>query len=224
MVLIGPRDLRFVAYPISAPDPDSGLATINWIAEQKFAPDDRWNKEDWSREASKEDFLPRFEDFRFDWLNVPDLIRKAGTVFEYPMVDRDPLKRWTVGNATLLGDAAHPAYPVGSNGAGSAILDARKLGHFFLKHGVNAEALAAYEAKMRPVTSNVTLANRKAGPDSIIDIVEKKCTGGETDVEEVISQQELQDHAGKYKALAGVSVSMTNEALQTIAAGVKIQM
>ena len=103
-------------------------------------------------------------------------------------------------------------------------MDARKLGHFFLKHGVNAEGLAAYEAEMRPVTSNVTLANRKAGPDSIIDIVEKKCTGGETNVEEVISQQELQDHAGKYKALAGVSVSMTNEAPQTIAAAAKIQI
>ena len=105
-----PLGLRFVSYPISRPEPETGLATINWIANLNYEPGQAWNKEDWNREASLEDFLPRFEAMRFDWLDVPDLVRRSDKVFEYPMVDRDPLPRWTHGRATLMGDAAH-AHP-----------------------------------------------------------------------------------------------------------------
>jgi 2-polyprenyl-6-methoxyphenol hydroxylase-like FAD-dependent oxidoreductase len=218
MVMIGYSGLRFVAYPISEPDPETGLAMINWIANLNYDPEQHWNKEDWNREARLEDFLPRFEAMRFDWLDVPALIRKAEKVFEYPMVDRNPLDRWTVGRVSLMGDAAHAAYPVGSNGAGSAIIDARQLGRAFLEHGLTPDALMAYEVKMRPITSKVVLTNRVAGPDHILDIVEERCGGQFERIDDVISQEELTQHATQYKAIAGYSIQATNEAPPTIAA------
>ena len=108
---------------------------INWIAEREFSPDHQWRREDWNRPGKLEEFLPWFEDWQFDWLDVPGLIRDAEYVFEYPMVDRDPLPRWTIGRVTLLGDAAHPMYPIGSNGASQAILDARVLAREILDQG-----------------------------------------------------------------------------------------
>ena len=143
MVMIGHQRLRFVAYPISKTDPETGLATINWIANLQYDPDAAWNKEDWNRTANLDDFLPRYTDWDFGWLNVPELVLAAEKVFEYPMVDRDPIDRWTYGRVTLMGDAAHAAYPVGSNGAGQAIVDARKLGRFFLQNGLTEAALLA---------------------------------------------------------------------------------
>ena len=220
MVMIGYSGLRFVTYPISRPDPQTGLATINWIANLNYPPDAPWNKEDWNREATLSDFLPQFETMRFDWLDVPGLIRQADKVFEYPMVDRDPLDRWTVGRVSLMGDAAHAAYPVGSNGAGSAIIDARKLGRAFLDNGLTPAALLAYEALMRPVTTKVVLTNRVAGPDHILDMVEERCGGRFNRIEEVISQQELADHGTRYKAIAGYGLAATNEAAPTIPPGI----
>lgn len=222
MVMIGHSGLRFVSYPISRPDPATGLATINWIANLQYDPDQAWNKEDWNREARLDDFLPRFEGMRFDWLDVPALVRAADKVYEYPMVDRDPLDRWTVGRVSLMGDAAHAAYPVGSNGAGSALIDARKLGRAFLDHGLGPQALQAYEAEMRPITSKVVLTNRVAGPDQILDVVEERCGGWFERVEDVISQQELAEHAARYKAIAGYAVEATNAAAATVPAGAQL--
>src|SRR3546814_377209 len=116
MIMAGHEFQKFVCYPISAPEND-GKATINFIAERKFAPDHAWRREDWNRAGDPADFLPQFQDWRFDWLDVPALIGAAETVYEYPVVDRDPLPRWSQGRATLLGDAAHAMYPIGSNGA-----------------------------------------------------------------------------------------------------------
>ncbi len=222
MVMVGYSGLRFVSYPISRPDPRTGLAMINWIANLNYPPDAPWNKEDWNREARLEDFLPQFEGMRFDWLDVPGLIRGADKVFEYPMVDRNPLEQWNVGRVTLMGDAAHAAYPVGSNGAGSAIIDARKLGRAFLDHGLTPQALQAYEAEMRPATTKVVLTNRVAGPDQILDVVEERCGGRFDRIEDVISQQELADHGARYKAIAGYGIAATNEAPPTIAPGAKV--
>jgi 2-polyprenyl-6-methoxyphenol hydroxylase-like FAD-dependent oxidoreductase len=216
MVMIGYSGLRFVAYPISPPDSKTGSATINWIANLNYPPNTPWNKEDWNREARLDNFLPQFESMRFDWLDVPDLIRKSEKVFEYPMVDRDPLEHWTVGRVSLLGDAAHAAYPVGSNGAGAAIIDARKLGSSLLAHGLLPEALQSYENQMRPVTTKVVLTNRVAGPDYILDVVEERCGGRFENIEDVISQQELADHGRRYKAIAGYGIAATNEAAPTI--------
>lgn len=222
MVMVGHSGLRFVSYPISRPDPQTGLATINWIANLQFDPKGAFNKEDWSREARLEDFLPQFESMRFDWLDVPALVRSADRVYEYPMVDRDPLDRWTHGRVSLMGDAAHAAYPVGSNGAGSAIIDARKLGRAFLDHGLGPAALQAYEDEMLPLTSKVILTNRVAGPDQILDVVEERCGGRFAQIEEVISRQELAAHAERYKAIAGYAIAATNDAPPTIPQGARL--
>ena len=201
------------------PDPATGLATINWIANLKTDPSAGFNKEDWNRRANLEDFLPRYRHFNLDWIDIPGLITGAENVLEYPMVDRDPIDRWTQGRVTLMGDAAHPAYPTGSNGAGSAILDARTLGAAFLAHGLTSAALQAYEDEMRPQTNAVTLMNRTAGPDAIIDEVEARCGGMFEDIDEVFPNGELAAHAEKYKQTAGTSVAAVNARARTIPEG-----
>lgn len=210
MVLIGHDKQRLVAYPISNPDPETGLATINWIAELRIEPSAGWRKEDWNRTADKRDFAPHFADWKFDWLDVPKLIQDADQVFEYPMVDRDPIDVWTTGCVTLMGDAAHPTYPVGSNGATQAVVDARVLGAALVKHGLTQAALQEYETEMRPLTTDVVLANRGSGPDAILQRVEDICGGEFTDIEDVIPRQELADHAARYKSLAGTDVDTLN--------------
>jgi len=216
MALAGHDNQRIVLYPISAADAETGLATINWIAELRVDPDQEWRKEDWNRPADLDEFLPAFEHWQFDWLDVPALIRGAEKVYEYPMVDRDPVDRWTDGRVTLMGDAAHPTYPVGSNGASQAIVDARVIGAAFLTHGVNPDALLAYEEKVRPQTRNVILANRGSGPDKIMQIVEDRCGGVFERIEDVITNDELTTHAAAYKAVAGFGIEALNASPATI--------
>ena len=222
MALIGHDTQRLVAYPISNPDPETGKVVMNWIAELRIDPSEGWKKEDWNRAANKGDFRPQFENWRFDWLDVPELIDSAEQVFEYPMVDRDPLDRWTDGNVTLMGDAAHPTYPVGSNGASQAIIDARVIGAKLVEHGVNAKALEAYEADVRPVTTGVGLANRGSGPDAILQRVEDLCGGDFNVVDDVISKEDLAAHSARYKSLAGFSIEELNAKPQLIAAEAKV--
>ena len=219
MALIGHASQRIVSYPISAPDPETGLADMNWIAELTYDPDEGWNKEDWNRQADVNDFLPQFSDWHYDWFDFPALVRNSSSVYEYPMVDRDPLDQWAHGCVSLMGDAAHATYPVGSNGASQAIVDARQMGRAFLDHGVNRVALLAYEEKMRPATTRVTLANRGNGPDAVLQMIEDRCGGLFDDLEDVASHQELADHAERYKAIAGTAIETLNKAAPTIAAG-----
>ncbi|MGJ8546823.1 MAG: flavin-dependent oxidoreductase [Sulfitobacter sp.] len=221
MVMIGPLGHRIVSYPISRPDPKTGLATINWIAERSRDPAAGFHKEDYSRTAPLEDFLPGFEDMVFDWLDVPALIKGAEQVFEYPMVDRDPLPRWTFGRVSLMGDAAHAAYPVGSNGAGAGIMDARKLAAALLAHGLRPEALEAYEAEMRPATSKMVTLNRGKGPDQIIDLVEQRSGGQFDHINDVISHAEMAAHAANYKKAAGYGIDQTNDAPPILAPGAR---
>jgi len=224
MALIGHATQRIVAYPISAPDPETGHADMNWIAELTYDPSQGWNKEDWNRRATLDDFLPRFEDWRYDWLDFPKMAKKADAVYEYPMVDRDPLACWTLGHVTLLGDAAHATYPVGSNGASQAIMDGRKLGAQFLEYGITATALEAYEAQMRPATTAVTLANRGSGPDAVLQMIEDRCEGQFDALEDIASHAELADHASAYKAVAGFAIETLNAAPDTIPADAKVSL
>ena len=207
MILGGHDTQRIVCYPITPPDPDTGLATLNWIAELKVDPAQGWRREDWNRAADISEFLPAFEDWNFDWLDVPGMIRGAQKVFEYPMVDRDPVESWTEGHVSLIGDAAHPTYPVGSNGASQAIMDGRVLGAKIIEHGVTAAALAAYEAEVRPRTTGVALANRGAGPIAVLQTVEDRSGGVFERIEDVMSHQEWADHAEAYKRIAGFDVT-----------------
>jgi 2-polyprenyl-6-methoxyphenol hydroxylase-like FAD-dependent oxidoreductase len=212
MIMAGHERQKFVCYPIS-PEPDeAGQQEINWIAELKF--DDRagFNREDWNRPGRLEDFLPEFEDWAFDWLDVPMLIRGADAVYEYPMVDRDPLERWGGGRITLLGDAAHPMYPIGSNGSSQAVLDAFALGEALAEHGLSSAALEAYQATRLPATSAIVLANRKNGPEQVMQMAEERAPDGFDHIHDVISPHDLQSIASRYKQTAGFDLESVNQA------------
>jgi 5-methylphenazine-1-carboxylate 1-monooxygenase len=203
MFMAGHARQKFVSYPITMPEQEGGAALINWVAELRFDVTELPNREDWNRRGNLADFLPAFADWQFDWLDIPDLISRAETVYEYPMVDRDPLDRWSHGHVTLLGDAAHPMYPVGSNGASQAILDARALVDALVAHAQINDALHAYEAQRLPATAAITLSNRQQGPERVMQIVEERAPQGFTDLEAVVPRAEREAIAAEYKRLAG---------------------
>ncbi len=207
MIMAGHEFQKFVAYPIATNGTET---TINWIAERKFKADQAWRREDWNRAGQLDDFLPQFADWRFDWLDVPAVIQAAERCFEYPMVDRDPLPRWSFGRATLLGDAAHAMYPIGSNGASQGILDARVLAREIQTHGATEAALQAYEAERRPATARIVLANRGNGPEQVMQLVEQRAPNGFTRIEDVLTPAELEGTAAGYKQIAGFDKDALN--------------
>jgi 2-polyprenyl-6-methoxyphenol hydroxylase-like FAD-dependent oxidoreductase len=210
MIMAGHEVLKFVCYPISrSPDAD-GNYDINWIAERHMPPTYQWRREDYNRSAKLDEFLPWFENWTFDWLDVPGLIRNCAHAYEYPLVDRDPVDRWTFGRVTLMGDAAHPMYPIGSNGASQAILDARVLTREILAQGEVPAALEAFEAERRPATTDLVMLNRKNGPEQVMQIVEERAPNGYGVVTDVLSQQELETIAANYKRVAGFQVEGLN--------------
>ncbi|WP_431283204.1 flavin-dependent oxidoreductase [Humitalea sp. 24SJ18S-53] len=210
MVMAGHQDQKFVCYPIDTlPD---GRALVNWIAELRVPPHD-FPREDWNRVADTNTFLPRFTDWDFGWLDVPTLIRAAKIVYEFPMVDRDPLPRWTQGRVTLLGDAAHPMYPIGSNGASQAIVDARVLAWHLATAADPDAALAAYEDARRPATAAIVLANRRNGPERVMQMAQDRAPQGFADITAVIPAAELQATAAEYKMVAGFDPAALNARL-----------
>ena len=154
------------------------------------------------------DFLANIRGFSFGWLDVPELIRNADSVLEYPMVDRDPIAQWTFGRITLVGDAAHPMYPRGSNGSAQALIDARVVADCLAKAGDPREALKCYEAQRAPVTAAIVQANRTRPPD-VINLRVEELNGDKpfTDLNSLISQQELQRLSNEYKEIAGFSIN-----------------
>jgi 2-polyprenyl-6-methoxyphenol hydroxylase-like FAD-dependent oxidoreductase len=210
MIMAGHESLKFVCYSISKEADASGKFSINWVAERHMPPTYQWRREDYNRTARLEEFLPWFKNWKFDWLDVPGLIERCPHAYEYPLVDRDPLARWTFGPVTLMGDAAHPMYPIGSNGASQAILDARVLTREILAHGPTNAALLAYEAERRPATSDLVMLNRRNGPEQVMQMVEERAPDGYDVVTDVLSQQELEDIAATYKRVAGFQVEGLN--------------
>ncbi|WP_417520031.1 flavin-dependent oxidoreductase [Minwuia sp.] len=210
MVMAGHANQKFVCYPISRTHHNEGRALINWIAEIRFPTDPPWRQDDWNRPGRIEDFLPSFESWDFGWLKVPDIIRGARSIYEYPMVDRDPAPRWSFDRITLVGDAAHPMYPIGSNGASQAILDARVLAMHLARDKDPVAALQAYEAERRPPTSAIVLANRGNGPEQALQLVEERAPDGFQDVHDVVAAAELDEIAARYKTTAGFDVETLN--------------
>ena len=192
---------KMVIYPIRDAIDADGNQLVNWVAEIEA---EQPAVRDWSREGRLEDFLPAFENWHFDWLDVPALIRGADSILEYPMVDQDPLPRWTHGRITLLGDAAHPMVPRGSNGAGQAIIDARCLAGRLKKEGVGPAALESYDQERVPATANVVLTNRRTPPDAILREVYER-SGGKpfARIDDVVPRAELQAISDAYKRVAG---------------------
>jgi 2-polyprenyl-6-methoxyphenol hydroxylase-like FAD-dependent oxidoreductase len=198
---------KMVIYPIRAAG-DDGLQLINWVAEIETP---NYRKRDWNRAGSLDDFIGPFSDWHFDWLDVPAFIRAADSVLEFPMVDQDPLPRWTFNRVTLLGDAAHPMVPRGSNGAGQAILDARALTAALLEHGEAAAALSAYERQRLEATTRIVLTNRTNPPDAILrEVFERTHDKPFKAIDDVISREELVALSEGYKRIAGY----TKEALR----------
>ena len=219
---VGSARHRMVLYPISPPDPATGLATINWIAEITVDNTLGWTHGDWNRRVAVDDFIHHFEDWRFGWLDVPAMLRGASDVFEYPMIDRDPVPTWVDGHVALLGDAAHVMYPVGSNGASQAIVDGRVLGACMLAHGVAPAALQAYDARLCADISALVLRNRGAGPLGILELVDERCGGVFDDIDQVVPVAERDAYMARYKSAAGFAVETLNAAPRTIAAGARL--
>ena len=209
MIMAGHQKQKFVCYPISPDHARQGKALINWVAELNV-PDWKAPKQDWNRQVSKERFAEPFQSWRFDWLDVPALIDNAETIYEYPLVDREPLPSWTKGRMTLLGDAAHPMYPVGSNGASQAILDAETLADTLVNHSNIHEALMVYESIRRPATARIVLMNRQNGPEQVMQLAEERAPNGFAQIHDVIPRQELEEIAARYKQTAGFSVAQVN--------------
>jgi 2-polyprenyl-6-methoxyphenol hydroxylase-like FAD-dependent oxidoreductase len=203
MVIAGTRAQQVVVYPISARHGRRGKALINWVAVLENARGGPMPPEDWEHTARRDDVLEPFGSFVFDFLDVPALIRGAAIIHQYPMIDRDPLPRWTAGRITLLGDAAHPMVPMGSNGASQAIIDARVLARELALRRTIDEAIAAYDSRRRAQTAAVVLANREGGPEQCVELVEQRAPDGFANVDEVIDREELEGIAGRYRRLAG---------------------
>jgi 5-methylphenazine-1-carboxylate 1-monooxygenase len=206
LVWAGHPDQKFVGYPIAAQA--EGTQTFNFIAELRRPDSPLAAREDWDRRGELEDFLPEFDSWTFDWLDVPAVIRSARDTFLFPMVDRDPLEAWTFGRATLLGDAAHPMYPIGSNGASQAILDARVLAGCVKRHRGDVDvALARYEAARRPATAAIVRANRGLGPELPMKLVHERAPDGFSDIADVITPEEIARVTEDYRRTAGFALA-----------------
>lgn len=219
---LGTHQQRVVFYPISHPDPQTGLAMINWIAEVTVDKDDGRYSSGWFRPVKVEDFAHHFAGWTYDWLDVPDMLRRSDVAYENPMIDRDPVSTWQDGPVALMGDAAHAMYPTGSNGASQAIMDARHLGVAMLEHGVSEAALRAFDRKFCGPISELVLRNRGAGPFGLLNIVNDRCGGQFDNIDDVVPPAERNEFVAKYKAAAGFAIDQLNNSSPTIATGARV--
>lgn len=203
MIVAGDMREKLVLYPVAAGS-RPGMRLTNWVvcAQIGDATKPPPRREDWSRPGRLEDVLPHVARFRIPFLDVEALVRATPEFWEYPMCDRDPLPFWTRGRVTLLGDAAHPMYPVGSNGASQAVLDARCLADA-IAAAPGPAALAAYEAERLPKTAEIVRSNRRGGPERVVDVVSERAPEGFARLEDVIAREELAAIAAGYAAMAG---------------------
>ncbi len=204
MFSAGTGNIKVVGYEISAAMKARGRSLFNWIAEVRVGADGDPppEREDWNRQAPIEEFVHYFADWQFDWLDVPALARASRTAWAFPMVDRDPVRQWTFGRVTLLGDAAHPMWPIGSNGASQAVLDCRALTDALSSARDVDAALADYEAERLPATAEVVRANRTRAHDAMLDLVDQRAPNGFEHIEDVVSQAELEQISSSYKQTA----------------------
>jgi 5-methylphenazine-1-carboxylate 1-monooxygenase len=211
MIIAGGLAAKFVVYPIGEGSRADRKLT-NWavtakISDSNTAPP---KKEDWSNPGRMQDLMPHLRRFRVPIIDAERLIEATGEFWEYPMCDRDPLPRWSHGRVTLLGDAAHPMYPVGSNGASQAILDARCLADQLQVAEHPYAALRTYEAERLPVTAQIVHMNRKGGPEGVIDIVEEIAPDGFSVIDDVLSFEQRQAIVGSYASTAGFAKEQVN--------------
>jgi 2-polyprenyl-6-methoxyphenol hydroxylase-like FAD-dependent oxidoreductase len=211
MVIAGGMAGKLVVYPIGEGDGDERPLT-NWavlvkVGEGGVPP----RKEDWSRAGKREDLMPHVQRFNIPFVDAKALIEATPEFWEYPMCDRDPLPHWSHGRVTLLGDAAHPMYPVGSNGASQAILDARCLADRLKGAEHPRQALWAYERERLPMTADIVRSNRSGGPEGVIDAVEQRAPDGFDDIEKVLAYEDRKAIVRGYAAKAGFAKEQVNK-------------
>jgi 2-polyprenyl-6-methoxyphenol hydroxylase-like FAD-dependent oxidoreductase len=207
MIVAGHFHQRVVIYPIGFGA--GGRRLTNWIC-QMTVPDAAPPREDWNQRVSKDRVLAAFGTWRFPWLDVPALIEQTPEIFEFPLVDRDPVEVWTSGRVTLIGDAAHPMQPTGSQAGSQAIIDARVLTAALQSAPDPREALRRYEAERRPAMNDITLRNRRFGPEAALQLVEVRAPNGFERLEDVISAEELNAGPQAFNAAAGLDVETVN--------------
>jgi len=212
MIIAGGMEAKFVLYPIAAGSaPDRRLT--NWAVMAKVAKGGTTpSKEDWSRLGRWDDLRPYVQKFKLPQIDVSHLIEASGEFWEYPLCDREPLPRWSHGRVTLLGDAAHPMYPVGSNGASQAILDARCLADKLVSADNAMHALWQYDQERLPMTTQIVLMNRKGGPEGVIDAIEARAPNGFDNIDDVLSYEERKAIVRGYASTAGFAKTQVNKA------------
>jgi len=203
MVMVGNATNKAVIYPVSRQSMDKGKSLVNWIMELPIHMELPPKKEDWNRPGNKADFAHEFQQWKFDWLDIPNLIEITDSIYEFPMIDRDPIPQWSFGRITLLGDAAHAMRPNGSNGASQAIWDAEAVVDALVENDDVMQALKAYEDFRLESVSKLVMENRKTGPEKVMQEAEDNCTGECTDQCTCLAKDYLEEVASRYKKLAG---------------------
>jgi 2-polyprenyl-6-methoxyphenol hydroxylase-like FAD-dependent oxidoreductase len=221
-VMIGHREQRAVIYPMSKTIAATGKSLINWLTVLG----DQWSvdkQEAWDRRVQKERFFAPFADWNFGWIDVAGLIEATTDIYEFPKVDRDPLPQWSFGRVSLLGDAAHPMRPIGSQAGTQAIIDARVLAKALASSMLDpARALVDYQKDRLPVVSEVTLRNREYGPEIVMQMAEERAPKGFTSIEEIIPRQELENIARSFKVAAGFDPEILNKRPSLSVAGSRV--
>lgn len=218
---LGTHRHRMVIYPISGTDND-GSALVNWIAEVTVDNAEGWQQDGWFRAVDIDHFSHHFEHFKYDWLDVPAMLKSADCAYENPMIDRDPVSTWVDGSVALMGDAAHAMYPTGSNGASQAIVDARVIGANMIEHGVTPAALTAYDDQLCSKVSELVLRNRGAGPFGLLNLLDERCGGVFDNIEDVLPSEERHEFMARYKQAAGFAMEQLNAAEPTIRPGTTV--
>lgn len=208
MIIAGHFDQRIVVYPIGA-GAKAGQVLTNWIC-QMAVPDTAPPREDWNSRVSQERVLAAFGNWRFPWLDMPALIRWTREIYEFPLVDRDPVQSWTSGRVTLIGDAAHPMHPSGSQAGSQAVLDARALTAALLEVPSALDALQRYDRERRPILDEITLRNRRLGPEAAMQLAEERAPDGFDRIDDVVTPEEIAAIAASFAAAAGLDVETVN--------------
>jgi 2-polyprenyl-6-methoxyphenol hydroxylase-like FAD-dependent oxidoreductase len=213
--MVGSLAQRFICYPIEPLD-QNGETLLNWIAELRSEDSSRANKSDWNKPAEAGAFIDEFIDWDFGWLNVPEIVAQSQGIWEFPMVDRDPVDCWTDGRAVLLGDAAHAMFPHGSAGASQAIVGARHLGAAIKKFGPTPKATQAFETLFLPGANALAERNRGEGPIGVLIKIEERIALGQS-IDESIDEAEIAAYMARYKTAAGLARDTLNESPAIIA-------
>ena len=208
MAIAGHFHQRIIAYPIG-PGATAGNLLTNWIC-QISVPGEAPPREDWNRHVAKETVLTAFGQWRLPWLDIPALIERTPQIYEFPLVDRDPVHAWTFGRVTLIGDAAHPMQPTGAQAGSQAVIDARALTAALLGASSPFQALKRYEGERRPIMSDITLRNRQFGPEAALQLVEERAPDGFSRIDDVISREELEAISSSFSTAAGLDVEAVN--------------